>query len=108
MHSAPDPIPPRLLEEVARACRARHFSPRTVEAYVGWIRRFVLFHGRHHPRNLTGDDVARFLSALANDRKVSSSTQNQAASALLFMYREVLRVEVTLPAGVARPSRPRR
>jgi integron integrase len=99
---------PKLLDEVARACRARQFGTRTVEAYVGWIRRFVLFHGRRHPRELDGGHVAAFLTHLAVDRGVSASTQLQASSALRFLYGQVLRTTVEVPDRVARPVRPRR
>jgi hypothetical protein len=65
-------------------------SRRTEKAYVGWIRRYILFHGRRHPREMGADEVTRFLTALAVDRKVSASTQNQALAALLFLYGDVL------------------
>jgi integron integrase len=98
----------RLLEQVRRACRARAFSPRTTDAYLGWIRRFVVFHGRRHPAQLGDDAVVAFLSHLANDGDVSASTQSQAASALLFLYREVLDRPVQAPHDVVRPTKPRR
>ena len=100
--------PPKLLEQVRRACRARQFSRRTEEAYTGWIRRYVLFHGKQHPANLTGGAVAAFLTHLADERKVSTSTQNQAASSLLFLYRDVLDTPIDLPHGVLRPKKQRR
>ena len=81
---------PNLLDQVRRAIRARHFSPRTEEAYVHWVRRFVRFHGLKHPEELGDDAIAQFLAALASDAGVSASTHNQAMSALLFLYREVL------------------
>jgi integron integrase len=99
---------PRLLEQVRRACRARTFSPRTTEAYTGWVRRFVVYHGRRHPDQMDGDDVAAFLSHLANDADVSASTQSQAASALLFLYVEVLGRAIEVPDDIARPRKPRR
>jgi integron integrase len=99
---------PRLLELVARACRARQYSPRTVEAYTGWIRRFVRFHGTRHPADLHREAVTEFLTHLANEVGAGTSTQNQAASALLFLYREVLDLPVNAPAGVLRPGRPKR
>jgi integron integrase len=99
---------PKLLEQVRLAVRARQFSPRTEEAYVGWTRRYVLFHGKQHPAGLGGDAITAFLTHLAVARNVSPSTQNQAASALLFLYREVLRIQVAPPDGVARPRKPRR
>ena len=85
---------PRLLEQVSLALRVRHYSERTVEAYVGWIRRFVRFHERRHPRELGAVEVATFLSHLASVERVSASTQNQALAALLFLYSKVLHVEL--------------
>jgi integron integrase len=102
------PEKPRLLQLVRDAIRARHFSPRTEDAYLGWIRRYVLFHGKRHPLDLGDDDVAAFLTYLATARNVSASTQNQAASALLFLYREVLGIALRPPPGVTRPRKPRR
>jgi integron integrase len=103
-----DPTKPKLLEQVRRACRARQYSRNTADAYVGWTRRYVLHHGRRHPAELGPDDVAAYLSHLANEGHVGASTQNQAASALLFLYREVLAVAMEVPHGVVRPRRPRR
>ena len=87
MQTAPKPS---LLAEVRRAIRLRHYSRRTEDAYVGWIRRFIGFSGTRHPRELGPSEVTRFLSSLAVDRQVSASTQNQALAALLFLYRDVL------------------
>jgi integron integrase len=98
----------KLLEQVAHACRARQFSRRTEEAYVGWIKRFIIFNGRRHPAQLTAVHVAAFLTHLAVERNVSASTQTQAASALLFLYREVLHVEISPPRDIVRPQRPAR
>lgn len=75
-----------MLDRVRDAIRARHYSVRTELAYVAWIRRFILFHGKRHPVEMGGPEVARFLSNLATEGKVSASTQNQALSALLFLY----------------------
>jgi hypothetical protein len=97
---------PRLLEQVRRACRARQFSARTADAYTGWVRRYVLFHGKRHPAELDAHAVAGFLTHLATDGNVGVSTQSQAASALLFLYREVLGLAIRPPEGVsARASR---
>jgi integron integrase len=100
--------PPRLLDRVRAAVRARHYSRRTEKAYVGWIRRFILFHDKRHPREMGGREVSEFVSALAVEGDVAASTQNQALSALLFLYREVL--EQTLPwlDDVVRAKRPAR
>jgi integron integrase len=83
----------------------RQFSRRTEEAYRGWIRRFVVFHGKRHPAELTGNDVAAFLTHLATEAKVSKSTQSQAASALLFLYRAVLSQPIEVARDIIRPSR---
>jgi integron integrase len=104
----PDSPRPKLLEEVKRACRARQFSARTIEAYCGWIRRFVIFHGKRHPRELDADAIASFLTYLAVERSVSAATQRQAASAILFLYASVLKLPVELCTGIAHPGRPRR
>ena len=90
------------------AIRSRHFSRRTEEAYVAWVRRFVLFHGKRHPAQMGEPEIARFLSSLATQSRVAASTQNQALSALLFLYRQVLRKEVAWLDGVVRARTPRR
>lgn len=82
--------PPRLLESVRLAIRARHLSPRTEEAYVHWIRRYIVHHDKRHPRELGAADVTAFLAHLAAGQRVSASTSNQALSALLFLYRNVV------------------
>jgi integron integrase len=92
----------RLLPQIASALRVRHYSERTVEAYVGWVRRFVRFHGLRHPSELGARDVERFLTALAVDAHVSPSTQNQALAALLFLYRDVLAIPLDLPQHAVR------
>jgi integron integrase len=88
--SLPVVAAPRLLDRVRLAVRVRHYSRRTEEAYVSWIRRYVLFHGKRHPSDLGARHVAAFLSSLATAGRVSASTQNQALSALTFLYRVVL------------------
>ena len=96
-----------LLDRVRRAIRTLHYSHRTEKAYAGWIRRFILFHGKRHPREMGHEEICLFLSHLATHRKVSASTQNQAMSALLFLYRDVLNVELDW-LKVVRAKRPRR
>jgi integron integrase len=98
---------PRLLERVSHEVRVRHYSRRTEEAYRAWVRRFVLFHGKRHPASLGERDVARFLTWLATERRVSANTQSQALSAILFLYRDVLQLDVGWVQDVARakPSR---
>lgn len=87
------PAEPKLLDRVREAVRLRHYSRRTEEAYVMWIRRFIVFHGKKHPSAMGGAEIRRYLTYLAVERKVSASTQNQALSALLFLYKQVLRVD---------------
>lgn len=86
--------PPKLLDRVRATIRARHYSRRTEEAYVHWIRRYIVFHGMRHPTDLGAADISAFLTYLAVVQHVAASTQNQALSALLFLYREVLAKEV--------------
>jgi integron integrase len=97
---------PRLLDRVRQTVRARHMSPRTEQAYVRWIRRFILYHDKRHPAEMGEPEIARFLSSLANEGRVSASTQNQALSALLFLYREVLARKLEWLQGVVRAKRP--
>lgn len=92
----------RLLERVRRRLRTRGYSQRTEAAYVDWIRRFVIFHDRRHPTQLAEREVAAFLEHLAVERQVSSSTQNQALSAILFLYRHVLGQPIAYVGGVVR------
>ncbi len=99
---------PRLLDRVRAAIRARHYSRRTEDAYAAWIRRFIVFHGKRHPSEMGAPEITRFLTWLAVDGKVASSTQNQALSALLFLYRAVLGQEVPWIDGIVRARRPER
>jgi integron integrase len=98
---------PRLLDQVRDRLRTLHYSYRTEQAYVFWIRRFILFSDKRHPSTMGGPDVEQFLTHLAVDRNVSASTQSQALSALLFLYKQVLQVELPWLENVvrARPSR---
>ncbi len=100
--------PPKLLDRLRQACRVRHYSIRTEEAYHDWCRRFVLFHDKRHPLEVGAAGVSAFLTHLAVERQVGPSTQNQALNALLFLYRQVLGVEPGLFADVVRAARPRR
>ena len=100
--------PPRLLTEVRRELRTRHYSRRTEEAYIGWIRRYVHHHGMRHPHALGEADIRAFVSSLAITGGVSASTQNQAMAALAFLYRDVLRRPVGEVGDVVRAKRPSR
>jgi len=104
--SPPAPRPPRLLDRVREAIRSRHYSRRTEKAYVHWIRRFIFFHGKRHPAEMGAVQVTAFLTSLAVQGKVAASTQNQALSALLFLYREVLAVDLPWLEDVVRAKRP--
>ncbi len=85
--------PPKLLDRVRIALRVRHYAKRTEEAYVGWIRRYIIYHDIRHPDEMGSTEVVEFLSDLAVTGRVSASTQNQALAALLFLYRTVLERE---------------
>jgi integron integrase len=97
---------PKLLDQVRQLLRLRHYSLRTEEAYLAWMKRFILFHGKRHPRELDERDISAFLTSLAVEGKVAASTQNQALSALLFLYKEVLGRELAFIGGVVRVKRP--
>jgi integron integrase len=99
---------PKLLVQLRHAIRLHQYSPRTEEAYVGWVRRFVRFSGMRHPSELGAPDVTRFLTALADAGRVSASTQTQALSALLFLYRQVLGCELESLGSIVRASQPAR
>lgn len=97
-----------LLDRMRTEIRRRNYSRRTEEAYTGWVKRFVRFHRLRNPREMGQPELVEFLTYLATKRKVSASTQNQAASAILFLYRAVLRRRIDEPDGFARAKRPRR
>ena len=99
---------PRLLDQVRDRVRVKHYSIRTEQAYVEWVRRFVVFSGLRHPRELGQTEVGAFLTHLAVAGRVSASTQNQAKSALLFLYKEVLGVELPWLDGIESAKRPAR
>jgi len=97
-----------LLEQVRRALRVKHYSIRTEDAYVQFIKRFILFHHKRHPSEMGADEIRQYLSYLANEGRVAASTQNQALSALLFLYRVVLDVDLPFIEGIERAKRPLR
>jgi len=97
---------PKLLDQVGDVIRRRHYSIRTEQAYVDWIKRFILYHGKRHPRDMAEEEVTKFLTYLARDRNVAVSTQNQALSALLFLYKDVLKQEIGWLENVERARRP--
>ena len=99
---------PKFLDQMRTFMRARHYIRRTEQAYVDWVRRFILFHGKRHPRELGEDEIVEFLSDLAVKRKVSASTQNQAFCALLFLYQQFLEKKLGRLDGALRASKPAR
>jgi integron integrase len=100
------PHKPKFLEQVRRALRLRHYSLRTEQTYLDWIRQFILFHGKRHPEEMGETEISAFLTHLAADRKVAASTQNQALSALLFLYQQFLQRRLGFLDNVERARRP--
>ena len=92
------PGKPKLPDQVRDVIRRKHYSFRTEQKYLDWIRRFILFHDKRHPHDVAEAEVTEFLAHLARDRSVATSTQNQALSALLFLYKEVLERELVFIA----------
>ncbi len=105
--AAQRPQKPKLLEQMRDAIRVRHYSIRTEEAYIGWVRRFINFHKRH-PRDLDAEEINRFLTHLAVHDHVAASTQRQALSAILFLYREVLKIKPAWIENIVRARQPKR
>jgi integron integrase len=102
------PIVPRLSDQVRDTLRRKHYSYRTEKTYLHWIRRFIYFHNKRHPRDMAEPEIAKFLTHLAVARRVSASTQNQALNAILFLYKQVIGREIGLIEGVVRAKRPER
>jgi integron integrase len=99
---------PRLFDQLRDALRRRHYSYRTEQTYAHWVRRFIYFHKKRHPGEMGEAEVGAFLTDLAVKRRVSASTQNQALSAILFLYKHVLERDIGLIRGVVRAKRPER
>lgn len=99
---------PRLLDQVRAAIRVRHYSRRTEDTYVQWIRRFILFHAKRHPQEMGEREITAFLTYLAVDKNVAASTQNQALAAILFLYQKVLEMKLDWLEDVVRARRPKR
>lgn len=102
------PSPPKLLDQVREAIRLRHYSIRTEQAYLDWIKRFIFFHNKRHPNQMGPAEIEAFLSHLALQHNVAPSTQNQARSALLFLYRHVLHRDSILLDNVVQANKPQR
>ncbi len=97
--------PKKLLDQVRDAVRLKHYAYRTEQSYVDWVRRYILFQNKTHPKDMGENEVQEFLTYLASERKVSASTQNQALSALIFLYRNVLHEELDLPTRLITAKR---
>jgi len=98
----------KLLDQVRESLRVKHYSYRTEETYVEWIRRFILFHGKRHPKEMGGSEIEAFIAHLAVERHVATATQNQALRAIMFLYKYVLKKELDMPPTLLRPGRPKR
>ena len=96
---------PKLLDRLRAAIRLKHYSIRTEQSYVDWAKRYIFFHNKRHPNEMAEGEIRSFLSHFAVDRKVSASTQNQALSAILFLYKEVLKKPLDWIQGVKRAKR---
>ena len=99
---------PKLLDQVRTSIRRKHYSIRTEEAYVDWIKRYIFFHQKRHPAEMSAPEIEQFLNYLAVQQKVAASTQNQALSALVFLYREVLGKEIGVMENLERAKQPQR
>lgn len=100
--------PPKLLDQVRNTIRSKHYSYRTEQTYIRWITRYIHFHHTRHPKHLTGEHINAYLSYLATDRQVAASTQNQARHAILFLYREVLQIDIELSEDIVAAKQPER
>ena len=100
--------PPKLLDQVVAEIRFKHYSRRTELTYTHWIKRYILFHGKRHPKEMGASEIEAFLSALATDRNVSASTQNLALSSILFLYKEVLEIDLPWLDNIVRAKKPQR
>lgn len=96
------------MDSVRRVLRTHHYSYRTEQAYLHWIKRFIFFHNKRHPKEMVAKEVGEFLTNLANDRHVATATQNQALNALNFLYTKVLDTPIGQLQGVVRAKRPKR
>jgi integron integrase len=107
-YASPYPHKPRLLDQVREIIRRKHYSIRTEGAYINWIKRYILFHDKRHPAEMGAQELEQYLNYLAAQKNVSSSTQNQALSALVFLYREVLKLDLEWMDNLERAKKPAR
>ena len=103
-----NPSPPKLLDQVRTVARVKHFSLSTERSYVSWIRRFILYHHKQHPQNMAETEIRQFISHLPVDAKISASTQTVALSALLFLYRDVLKKDLPYISNIERAKASKR
>ena len=103
-----EPQAPKLLDQVRDRLRVKHYSIRTETQYVQWIKRFILFHGKRHPRDMGASEIEAYLTHLAVEGNVAAATQNQALSAILFLYRDVLGIDLPWMDKITRAKRPKR
>ena len=89
--------PKKLMDQVSDALRTKHYAYRTEKTYMDWIKRYILFHKKRHPKDMGANEIREFIGHLATEQKVATSTQNQALSAILFLYRIVLQIDILLP-----------
>ncbi|MBF2067000.1 MAG: phage integrase N-terminal SAM-like domain-containing protein, partial [Calothrix sp. C42_A2020_038] len=97
--------PKKLMEQVQDAIRLKHYSYKTEKSYAGWIRRYIFFHDRRHPKDMGSPEIEAFLTDLAVNQKVAASTQNQALNAILFLYKEVLKQDLDLRVDAVRAKK---
>ncbi len=97
--------PRKLMDQVSDAIRTKHYSHRTEQTYKDWIKRYILFHDKRHPKDMGAPEIQAFITHLAAEKNVAASTQNQALSAILFLYRHVLQTEVDLPSDIIRAQK---
>ncbi len=104
----PPKKPQKLLDQVREKLRVKHYAYRTEKTYIFWMRRFILFHGKKHPKDMGAKEIEAFLTHLAVNRRVAASTQNQALNALMFLYKKVLHIDISDPIDSVRARRPDR
>jgi len=97
----------KLLDQVSDALRLKHYSYRTEQSYRDWIKRYIIFHNKRHPKDMGAPEIQAFLTHLAVEKNVSASTKNQALSAILFLYRHVLHQEIEFPTDIVRAEKSR-
>lgn len=102
------PQPPKLLDQVAAKIRLKHYSHKTELAYLYWIKRYILFHGKRHPKEMGAAEIEAFLSLLVSEHYVSANTQNLALSSILFLYKEVLSIDLPWLNNIVHAKKPKR